>query len=156
MSWLFTSGGQSVVFSISPLSVKSLCSFCRCLYQFEEIPFYYITSLLSFYHGRMIEFVKGFFYIYLYGHVIKNILLIEWTSLVAQLAKNPSAMWESWLRSLGWEDPLEKGKATHSGVLAWRIPWTTVHGIAKSWTWLSDFHFTLIYFQILNQPFIPG
>ena len=72
----------------------------------------------------MIEFVKGFFYIYLYGHVIKNILLIEWTSLVAQLAKNPSAMWESWLRSLGWEDPLEKGKATHSGVLAWRIPWT--------------------------------
>jgi len=70
----------------------------------------------------MIEFIKGFFYICLYGHVIKNILLIGWTSLVAQLVKNPSAMWETWLRSLGWEDPLEKGKATHSSILAWRIP----------------------------------
>ena len=45
-------------------------------------------------------------------------------SLTAQLAKNPPAMWETWVRSLGWEDPLEKGKATHSGILAWRIPWT--------------------------------
>ena len=38
--------------------------------------------------------------------------------------KNPPAMWETWVRSLGWEDPPEKGKATHSGILAWRIPWT--------------------------------
>ena len=45
-------------------------------------------------------------------------------SLVAQLVKNPSAMWETWVRYLGWEDPLEKGKATHSSNLAWRIPWT--------------------------------
>ena len=42
--------------------------------------------------------------------------------LVAQLVKNPPAMWETWVRSLGWEDPLEKGKATHSIILAWRIP----------------------------------
>ena len=47
-----------------------------------------------------------------------------WTSLVAQLVKNPSAMQETWVRSLGWEDPLEKGKATHSSILAWTIPWT--------------------------------
>ena len=46
------------------------------------------------------------------------------TSLVAQLVKNMPAMWETWVRSLGWEDPLEKGKATHSGILVWRIPWT--------------------------------
>ena len=45
-------------------------------------------------------------------------------SLVAQLVKNPPAMWETWVLSLGWEDPLEKGKATHSSILAWRIPWT--------------------------------
>ena len=45
-------------------------------------------------------------------------------SLVAQLVKNPPAMWETWIRSLGWEDPLEKGKATHSSILAWKIPWT--------------------------------
>ena len=47
-----------------------------------------------------------------------------WACLVAQLVKNPSAMWETWVRSLGWEDPLEKGMATHSSILAWRIPWT--------------------------------
>ena len=41
----------------------------------------------------------------------------------------------------GWEEPLEKGKATHSSILAWRIPWTTVYGVAKSHTWLSNFHF---------------
>ena len=45
-------------------------------------------------------------------------------SLIAQLVKNPPAMWETWVQSLGWEDPLEKGKATHSSILAWRIPWT--------------------------------
>ena len=42
---------------------------------------------------------------------------------MAQLVKNPSAMWETWVQSLGWEDPLEKGMATHSSILAWRIPW---------------------------------
>ena len=45
-------------------------------------------------------------------------------SLVAQLVKNPPAMWETWVRFLGWEDPLEKDMATHSSILAWRIPWT--------------------------------
>ena len=45
-------------------------------------------------------------------------------SLVAQLVKNLPAMWEIWVQSLGWEDPLEKGKATHSSILAWKIPWT--------------------------------
>ena len=45
-------------------------------------------------------------------------------SLVAQLVENPPAMQETWVQSLGWEVPLEKGKATHSSILAWRIPWT--------------------------------
>ena len=58
---------------------------------------------------------------------------------MAQLVKNPPAMQEAWVRSLDGEDPLEKGKATHSSMLAWRIPWT-VHGVAKSRTRLSDFH----------------
>ena len=46
----------------------------------------------------------------------------SWASLVAQLVKNPPAMRETWVQSLGWEDPPEKGKATHSSILAWRIP----------------------------------
>ena len=45
-------------------------------------------------------------------------------SLMTQLVKNLPAMWETWVRYLGWEDPLEKGKATHSSILTWRIPWT--------------------------------
>ena len=59
-------------------------------------------------------------------------------SLVAQLVKNPPAMWETWVRSLGWEDPMEEGMAIYSRILAWRIPmdrgaWrVTVHEVAKS------------------------
>ena len=47
-----------------------------------------------------------------------------WASLVAQLVKNLPAMWKTWVQSLDWEDPLDKGKATHSSILAQRIPWT--------------------------------
>ena len=65
---------------------------------------------------------------------------------MAQMVKNPPAMRETWVQSLGWEDPLEEGMATHSSILAWRIPrdrgawWTTVYGVTKSWDateWLS-------------------
>jgi len=48
----------------------------------------------------------------------------SWASLVAQRVKNSPANWETWVRSLGWEDPQEKGKATHSNIMGWRIPWT--------------------------------
>ena len=51
-------------------------------------------------------------------------LQYSWASLVAQLVKNLPAMWETWVQFLGWEDALEEGKATHSSILAWRIPWT--------------------------------
>ena len=59
-----------------------------------------------------------------HGEAIGYPLQYSWASLVAQLVKNPPAMQETWVPSLGWEDPLEKGKATHSNILAWRIPWT--------------------------------
>ena len=58
------------------------------------------------------------------GEEIGYPLQYSWASLVAQLVKDPPAMRETWVRSLGWEDALEKGKATHSSILAWRIPWT--------------------------------
>ena len=53
-----------------------------------------------------------------------NISVYPWASIVAQLVKNPAAMWETWVQFLHWEDPLEKGMATHSSILAWRIPWS--------------------------------
>ena len=55
-------------------------------------------------------------------------------SLEAQAVQRLPVMQETWIQSLSWEDPLEKGKATRSGILAWRIPWTAVHGVAKSRT----------------------
>ena len=58
------------------------------------------------------------------GNGMGHPLQYSWASLVAQLVKNWPAVWETWVPSLGWEDPLEDGKATHSNILAWRIPWT--------------------------------
>ena len=69
---------------------------------------------------------------------------VIWASLIAQLVKNPPAMWETRVQSLGWKDSLEEGMATHSSILVWRIPmdrgaWqATGHGVAKSQTLLSD------------------
>jgi len=65
---------------------------------------------------------------------------LAWASLVVQTIKNLPAMWETWVQSLGWEDILEEGMATHSSILAWRIPidrgawWAVVHGFAKNRT----------------------
>ena len=64
----------------------------------------------------------------------------SWVFLVAQTVKNLPAMWQIWVRPLGWEDPLEEGMATHSSILAWRISmdrgvWQAIiHGAAESWT----------------------
>ena len=74
------------------------------------------------------------------GEGIGYPLQYSWASLVAQLVKHLPAMRETWVGSLGWEDPLEEGLATHSGILAWRIPmdrgawWATVHGVKESQT----------------------
>ena len=58
------------------------------------------------------------------GEGIGYPLQYSWASLVTQMVKNLFTIWETWVQSLGWEDPLEKGTATHSSILAWRIPWT--------------------------------
>ena len=72
------------------------------------------------------------------GEGIGYPLQCSWASLVAQTLRNPPAVWETWLLSLDWEDPLEEGMATHSSILAWGIlvdrgAWqAAVHGVAKS------------------------
>ena len=76
------------------------------------------------------------------GERIGYPLPYSWTSLMAHLVKNPPTMWETWVQSLGWEHPLEKGKATHSRILSWRIPLTVQSMGRQSWTQLSDFYFT--------------
>ena len=77
-------------------------------------------------------------------HCIYDEIVFHQASLVAQMVKNPPAMWEIWVQSLGWEDPLEEDIATHSSILAWRIPmdrgaWrATIHGVAKNQIQLSN------------------
>ena len=80
-----------------------------------------------------------------------------WNSLLAQMVNDLPAMQETWVRFLGWEDPLEEGMATHSSVLAWRISmdrgawWATFHEIAKSQTQLSTTQKHLAYFWNSHQ-----
>ena len=72
------------------------------------------------------------------GEGIGYPLQCSWASLVAQMVKNPPEIWETWVQTLGWEDPLEKERATRTSILAWRIPmdrgaWqVTVHEVAES------------------------
>ena len=79
---------------------------------------------------------------------IDYLLHYSWASLMAQMVKNLPAVWEIWVQSLGWEDPLEESMAIHSSILAWRIPrdrssWpAAVHGVTKSWTQLRTKHST--------------
>ena len=89
-------------------------------------------------------------------HVLYNIenianILYLWASLVAQRLKRLPAMWDTWVRSLGWEDPLEKEMATHSSILAWWIPWTEDPGGLQSTEsqrvgkdWATSLHFVFI------------
>ena len=80
--------------------------------------------------------------------------MLSWASLVAQLVNNPPVMWETWVRFLGWEAPLENGVATHSSILD--CIWSSildciVHGVAKSQTQQSDFHFSLFFTSYKNK-----
>ena len=78
------------------------------------------------------------------GEPLLPAMQYDWASPVAQTLKNLPAKWETWVRSLGWEDPMEEGVITHCGTLAWRIPmdrgaWrATVHRVTESRTGLSD------------------
>ena len=78
------------------------------------------------------------------GEGIGYPLQYSWASLAAQWVRNPPAIQETWVRSLGQEDPLEESMATHSSILAWRISmnreawWATIHGVTKSQTQLSN------------------
>ena len=110
--------------------------------------FFFLLYKVSYYLVKFIHKYFGF------DTIVNRIFLISFAncpllvyrnaSLVAQSVKNPPAMQETWVQCLSWEDTLEEGMATHSSILAWRIPmdreaWqATGHGVAKSRTQLSD------------------
>ena len=95
---------------------------------------------------------------YYYFITIINIVLCWNKSLVPQTVKNPAAVWETWVQSLNWEDPLEKRMATYSSIFAWRIPWTEEPGKLQSMghkrldipQWLSySYANMLIHYKVL-------
>ena len=94
------------------------------------------------------------------GEGIGYLLQYSWASLVAQLVKDPPAMWETWIRSLSWEDPLEKGMVTHSSILAWRIPWAVWSMGHKEWdTTVVTFSFLSFLWRgkcVPTPVFLPG
>ena len=111
VSCLFISGGQSIGTSASA-SVLSM-----------NIQGWFplgLTGLLSLLSNGLSSVFSS---ITIQKHQFFGAQLSLWASLMAELVKNLPAMWETWVPSLGWEDPLEKGTATHSSTLAWRIPW---------------------------------
>ena len=150
-----------IVFKKNLLGYSWFTILCFSVEQNES--FIYIHSFLDFFFFRKIllrEYSVEFpvlysrslllviYFIYSNVHmpipIFQFIILLLRASLVALMVKNPPAMQETWVRSLGWDDPLEEGMATHSSILAWRIPmdrgaWQAiVHGIARSQTQLSD------------------
>ena len=107
-------------------AVKVLHSICQQIWKTQQWPQQWKRSV--FFPTSK----KGNAKEYSNYHTVALISHASRASLVARLVKNLPAMQEAWFRSLGWEDPLKKGKATHSNTLACRIPWTTVHGVAES------------------------
>ena len=87
--------------------------------------------------------VRASFYIIRLKLFVKYYCII-WASLVAQMVKNLPAIRETWVQFLGWDDPLEKGTATHPSILGNSMD-SIVQGVTKNWTRLSDFHFHCIY-----------
>ena len=98
----------------------------------SELIFVILINIMKHHeeHKELLELLVPLHFEFLYA--------CFWASLVAQMGKNPPAMRETWVKSLGWEDPLEEGMATYYSILAWRIPmdrgawWATVHAVAES------------------------
>ena len=82
--------------------------------------------------------------------------MLERASMVAQMVKNPPAVWESWVQSLGWEDLLKKGMATHSSILAWKIPWTEEPSRLQSMGLQRGLMVRLRKLKLTQNPFLPG
>ena len=140
--------------SLKPF-VLCLLLFGVCIYIYIYIfffPPFTLTSVLPSWfeysdHLSIPSFWTQFFSLEchpLISKLLKHSYSENWASPVAQLVKNLPTMKETWVQCLGWEDPLEKGKSTHSSILAWRIPmgkeawWAAVHGVTKNRTWLRD------------------
>ena len=120
--------------SFSP-PLLAICKICELSFETEHILLQHMKDnhkpgempyICQVYTYFIVYVVFGWFVCYLFW--LQDLNLLSQASLMAQIIKNLPVMWETWVRSLGWENPLEKGMATHSSILAWRIPQTEVPG----------------------------
>ena len=130
---------------------KKYMSFSACE---ESIPFIFFSKLPW---SSVLGIINQGGVYYMFG-ISFTITLIYLASLVAQMIKHLPAMWETWVRSLGWEDPVEKEMATHSSTLAWRIPWTEKSGRLQSlgsqrvrYNWATSLNALEIFFLFFWQ-----
>ena len=139
MSRLFTSGGQSIGISVSVLVLLMNIQgwFPLGLTGLTSLLSKWLSSLLQHHNSKALILQHSAFLMVQLSHqhvtTGKIKALTIWASLIAQLVKNLPAMWETCVRSLGWEGPLEKGKVTHSSILENSMD-CIVHGVTKSWT----------------------
>ena len=98
------------------LRIIHICVYIQAIFEFSQMCSNNI--FIAFLKSLTQQSVKGYA-----SHLIVVSQHLEWASLLAQLVKNSSAMWETWVPSLGWEDALDKGTALRSSILAWRVPW---------------------------------
>ena len=140
-------------FNFSPLR-NVCCGFIIHGFCYVEVCSFYACFLEGFYHKSVLNFVKGFFYIYWDNHMVFIFQFVN-ASLVAQRLKHLPAMWETLVLSLPGEDPLENERATHSSILAWRIPWREEPGRLQSMglqrvghDWAASLHFTSLHWLI--------
>ena len=146
----FIQSGHTDQFQINFKRISPIRTLLSSFLQFK------IIWWIQAFGGKLLIFVR---HTHIYVHTCTHththiyiyicILLYILASLVTQKVMNPPPMQETWVQSLGWQDPLEKGTATHSSILAWRIPmdrgasWATVHGGQKesdSTEWLSTLY----------------
>ena len=97
---------------------------CRSTTHISKYTHHFIYILTLDLFNSTVTKVRQVLPYYIVASASRNSEILATTGIVAQLVKNPPAMQEIWVRSLGWEDALEKGTATHFSILAWRIPWT--------------------------------
>ena len=138
-SWKYVS--QILMIVVRSGERKNVETLLLYIFHFFWCPFGLNGLLLLFVSKKLVNIS-----IYLYTHIymqsfLNDLIKVSGASLMAQLVKNLPAMQEILVWSLGWEDPLEKGKATHSSVVAWRIPWMSPWGRRVGHDW-ATFTFT--------------
>ena len=109
------------------------CLFFWCWVVWAVYIFWLLTPYQSYHFKYLLPSIGCLFIMLVVSFAVQKLFSLSWICLVAQTIKNPPAMQEIWVWSLGWEDPLEKGMAIHSSILVWRIPWIEEPGGCSPW-----------------------